>query len=182
MRIPKLFEAILNRSVRRRMKRARSGEPDAKKTLLISVMCLRIWAAQGAERIWLGQINGRPVRLIFDSAVNRMVLFPEAAKRLGLKVTEAPPGTMPGPGEVVGGATEDCTLSLGGAAARVNFAVVNMPAFVRLEEDGALGWGPVSSNIFLIDTRKDDRRVLFLLISAGLTSGKRPVASASPDD
>ena len=109
-------------------------------------------AAKAEERIWLNaQINGEPVRLIFDSGANRLILFPEAAKRLGLKVTEAPPGTMPEPGGVVGAATEDCTLSLNGTAVRVYFAVVKTPTYVRFEEDGVLGWGPVSSNIFLID-------------------------------
>jgi hypothetical protein len=126
---------------------------NSRPAIILGVMCLCLAAGQAEERIWLeAQINGKPVRLVFDTGADKLVLFPTAAKRLGLKVTGPPPGTAPELGGVIGGVTEDCTLSFHSTAVRVYFNVVDTPAYVRWEEeDGVLGWGMVSSNIFLID-------------------------------
>lgn len=120
--------------------------------IVICVMCLCLFAGQAEERIWLdAKVNGNPVRLIFDTGADKLILFPPVAKWLGLKVTQAPPGTVPEHGGIISGATEKCTLSFHDTEVRGYFNVVETPDYVRPNEDGVLGWGGVRSNIFLID-------------------------------
>ena len=120
--------------------------------IIIGFLSLWLCASRAEERIWLdGEINDKPVRLVFDTGANKLILFPTAARRLGLKVGSPPKDTLTGPGEVLGGVTEACTVRFHGAAIRTYFNVMDVPAYVRSEEDGVLGWGKASSNIFLID-------------------------------
>jgi hypothetical protein len=99
------------------------------------------------------EINGKPVRLFFDSGASKLILFPTAAQRLGLKVTPPPPplDVVLAPGEVAGGTTEECTLRVGQTTVRVQFSVMETPSFLPWDEDGVVGWQPLSKNILLID-------------------------------
>ncbi len=120
--------------------------------LLISIMCLWVTTTFADERIWLdAKINNHPVRLIFDTGADGLILFAPTAERLGLKVAEPPPGIIPDAGKVVGGTTEDCTMSIQSVTTTVRFQVVNSPDYLHWDGDGVVGWNALYSGIFCID-------------------------------
>lgn len=91
------------------------------------------------ERIWLkdAMIDGKSVKLCFDSGSNINAISPQAAKRLGLKVNVVPTnGLSPG---FVGGVTDRCTLTLNGIQAQTVFTVVNFPDYLNVDSDGLIG-------------------------------------------
>jgi hypothetical protein len=101
------------------------------------------------ERIWLdGKINGKPVRLVFDTGAPRSVLFAKTAERLGLKVT---PVTSPVRGGITG-MTEECDLTVWSLSSRITFQTLELPAyFGTRKDDGLYGWKQIGSNICRID-------------------------------
>lgn len=123
------------------------------RTLLFGVAFLWILASQAEERIWLeAEINHKSVRLFFDTGASRLILFPQAIQRLGLEVTPPPPDAVPGPGEVVGGTTEECNFTLQRTTTKARFSVIEPPPYLHsTDEDGVVGWPPVSRNVFRID-------------------------------
>lgn len=124
-------------------------------TFFVGVVCLWFATSQAEKRIWLeAQINQKPVRLIFDTGASKLILFPQTAQRLGLKVIPPPPDAVLGPGDVVGGKTEECSFTLQRTTIKTRFAVIETPAYLHwTDEDGVVGWPPISSNIFQIDAR-----------------------------
>lgn len=122
-------------------------------TFILGLLCVWVATGQAEERIWLeAQINQKPVRLIFDTGASTLILFPQSAQRLGLKVTPPPPDAALGPGDVLGGRTEECSFTLQRTTIKTRFAVIETPAYLHwTDEDGVVGWPPVSSNIFRID-------------------------------
>ena len=122
-------------------------------TLILGLVCCCIASGHAEERIWLNaEINHKPLRLIFDSGASELILFPKTAQRLGLKVTPPPPDVVAGPGEAVGGITEECILTLHGTTVTTRFGIIEKPAYLHwTDEDGIVGWQPISANIFRID-------------------------------
>ena len=107
------------------------------------------------ERILLdATINGKPVRLVFDTGASDLILFKEGAERLGLKVTEPPSDLRLAPGEVAVGTTEECDFVLGSTRARTSLKVFDPPSFLRTRADGAVGWRQIRYNTIQIDARQ----------------------------
>ncbi len=107
---------------------------------------------QGDERIWIdAQINGQPARLVFDTGAETCVLFPKAAKRLGLRVTEPPADVTPPPGKVAAGFTGKCRLSIPQISVKTMLAVLDLPRVLKNDIDGLIGWGLVCRSIIEID-------------------------------
>jgi hypothetical protein len=95
----------------------------------------------GAEnRIWLegARIDGKSVRMCFDSGATGIYLTKNAVKRLGLNVA---PGTN-GLGD-----TAVYTLNWGGNKFSTDFSILND----QLDCDGVMGWDYVNDNIMRID-------------------------------
>ena len=104
------------------------------------------------ERLWLdAKVNGKTAGLIFDSGSSHEMLFRKGAERLGLKITDPPPGFKPAPGEVANGWTEECELKLGETAVRLSLPVVDLPNYMDAGLDGIIGWQTVRKNVFQID-------------------------------
>jgi hypothetical protein len=136
------------------MKRNRSRCRSLFTTALV-VWTLGLWigAVQAVEeRILLdATINGKAVRLVFDTGASDLILFPQSAERLGLEVTQPPAGFRPPTGVVAMGRTEECDFVLGTTRTRIAFRVFAPPSFFKLEMDGAVGWRPVRYNTIRID-------------------------------
>ena len=122
-------------------------------SFFVGVICLWALSAQATdERILLdATINGKPVRLVFDTGASDLVLFRKGAERLGLKVAEPPRDVQVAPGEVAVGKTEECEFALGATRARTSFKVFEPPSFLHMDVDGAIGWQPIRYNIIQID-------------------------------
>jgi hypothetical protein len=104
------------------------------------------------ERILLdATINGKAVRLVFDTGASDLILFQRGADRLGLKVTPPPVDLRLAPGQVAMGITEECDFVLGTTRTRTAFAVFAPPSFMKLETDGAVGWRPIRYNTIRIE-------------------------------
>jgi hypothetical protein len=113
-----------------------------------------IWAPVGwaDERLWMeALVNGRPARLIFDTGTDRVILFREGARRLGLQVTQDAPAPKPDSGEAAVGITEPCDLTFYGTTVRTALNVLEMPDYLHMRADGAVGWGALRGNIICID-------------------------------
>ncbi len=91
------------------------------------------------------RINGQPVLLAFDTGADGPALFRRTARRLKLEVKEPRADFQPKPGNVKVGITNECLLEFGQVAWNLNFAVVDLPGFVRSELDGVIGWGGIES-------------------------------------
>jgi hypothetical protein len=102
------------------------------------------------DRIWLkgAMINGKFVKLCFDSGCDNNVITPLAVKHLGLKVNADMTNQFPL--GVVAGITDHCNLTINGVQVQTAFMVVNFPDYVDPEIDGLIGWCP-SQNVVRID-------------------------------
>jgi hypothetical protein len=106
----------------------------------------------GDERIFVNaKINGKPIRFAFDTGTGcPFILFSTAAQKLNLKVTPSADAKI-GPGGTSLGVTDFQRLDLGFTNIETRFGVVEIPAYLKAGEDGALGWPAISNNIFSID-------------------------------
>ena len=110
--------------------------------------------AQAEDRLWVkAEINGKPVRLAFDTGASDSLLFPKTAEKLGLSFTSPPKNIQLDVGESPMGKTEECELSLGGMKIKTAFGVIEVPTMLAWDVDGVLGWKPLSKNLFRIDAR-----------------------------
>jgi hypothetical protein len=111
------------------------------------------------------RINGRPVRLTIDTGADRLVLFSDAADRIGLKYDKPERGSDPNrekAGRVLLFRSDLCrlkiensdfpSLRIDGAEGRKRVWVVQTPAGLPLNGvDGAIGWPNLSKGILHID-------------------------------
>jgi len=103
------------------------------------------------ERIWVpAAIEGKPVRLIFDTAASRSVLYRRTVERLGLKSID-PNSTNRANPQITYNLLEPFNFSLWGNSFRTRFYEVNFPNSLSPDGDGLLGWGMVRDNLFWID-------------------------------
>jgi PDZ domain/Aspartyl protease len=118
--------------------------------IILSCFCLII-ANAADERIWVdAKINGKPIRLFLDTGTTGdLAIFSTTAKRLGIKYT--PPEKLPNPGHVHIGWTETCSFELQTNEAEMPIAVVEVPDYAKLQEDGILGWAAIKNNVISID-------------------------------
>ena len=122
-----------------------------------SILALVLWCLQTTasladdERIWLdGKINGKPVRLVFDTGASHSALLPKTAERLGLKVNPLTSRVRTADG--ITGISEDCDLTVWNRSARVKFYTFEIPAFLgKVAGDGVYSWELMRSNIIEID-------------------------------
>src|SRR5512140_1018148 len=123
----------------------------------VALSCLfaALAARAGDDRILLdASVNGKPVRLVFDTGASHLILFRKGAERLGLKVTPPPKDVQVAPGEVSVGRTEECEFVLGATRARTEFRVFEPPSFLHMGVDGAIGWQPIRYNTIRIDAEQ----------------------------
>lgn len=130
--------------------------------LAIGLVILSAVSVFADERIWLenAAIDGKSVRMVFDSGSSMIGLTSQAVKRLGLKVITPPTNGF--------GETAACTLGLNGAQFRTNFAVINFYPVIP-DFDGLVGWNALNANIFRIDA--EAQRLTFL---SSVPAGIRP--------
>jgi hypothetical protein len=129
--------------------------------ILIGIGVAYSTAVLGVEnhRIWLeARINGKPVRLCFDTGSSSSSLCPGAAQKLGLKFNPASTNDF-SPG-FLAGLTEEFTLSLEGAKWKTSFPVLDLPEYVRADFDGIIGWFTLRWNVMRIDAGASE--VVFL--------------------
>jgi hypothetical protein len=126
------------------------------RTLWISfVICCSAGSGRADERIWVsGEINGKPIRIAFDTGAEKLILFPKAAARLGLKVTPPDPHEPVEPGKVAIGMTEQCEMRFGEVQVKSELGVFDLPGYLDNEGDGVLGWSTINQNIWEIDGEK----------------------------
>jgi hypothetical protein len=120
----------------------------------IVLLCLQTTASSAEqERIWLdGKINGKLVRLAFDTGASHSALFSKSAERLGLKFKPPNSGARLVDGTVSTGTTEECDFTVWNHSNRMTFLTLELPAYLgRVEGDGIFGWMHIRSNTFLID-------------------------------
>ena len=123
--------------------------------LIIAVACLQTVPCEAGERIWLeAAINGKKVRLVFDSGSSDCVLTTEAAQKLRLKFI--PAATKDPAIGVLAGNTDECLLNLGGTDCKTSFILLDWPPYARADFDGLIGWPMFSRSVFRIDAAADE--------------------------
>jgi hypothetical protein len=106
-------------------------------------------ATNAEERIWLqAEVNGKPVKMALDTGAEATALFRETATRLGLHVTNPPPGTAIGPGQVPMGQTEICDFKVLGTTLQTQLGVVDLPTRMRTQTEGVVGWPNLGGDVF----------------------------------
>lgn len=130
--------------------------PSARLTFVAVVAyCVCTLPCRGDERLWVkATINGKSVRLAFDTGASHSLLFPKAVERLGLTFTNAPRDVKLEPGESPMGRTEECELALGETKFKAFFGVIEVPAMLAWDIDGVLAWKELSHNTILINARR----------------------------
>jgi len=147
--------------------------------LLLIVSATSVYAAN-ENRIWLdAKINNQPVRLIFDTGCNTVVLFRSTAERLRLQITPPPPGIKPIPGTVLDGYTNSCELKLWNQTIKTRFNIVNMPKIADSEVEGLIGWPVLRSNIIEFNAKKGRMQPLSRLPAKVKSWQKFPIRSNS---
>jgi hypothetical protein len=97
-------------------------------------------------------INGKSLRLAFDTGASTTMLFRSSVERMGLVMTNADPAATVFPGEVrYIGWTEWCDLTLWNHNYRTNFPVIDIPGNLHAQIDGMLGWDTIRNYITRID-------------------------------
>jgi tetratricopeptide (TPR) repeat protein len=120
--------------------------------LAVCFLSVGIVRAQ-TDCFWLdAEINNRPARLMFDTGTEGTGLYPEAVKRLGLKIDVPVPDIPSEHGKVGVGKTKVAELKLAGASARTRLAIFPSDlASYDLPFDGIVGWPEVKDNVFLVE-------------------------------
>ncbi|HTV61684.1 MAG TPA: aspartyl protease family protein [Verrucomicrobiae bacterium] len=120
-------------------------------TLLFLVCVVAVHADD--ERIFIdAKINGKPVRLAFDSGMGvDFALSSTTAQKLNLKVTAPPADTRIGPGQTLVEWTAPQKLDLGSTNIETGFAVLSVPPGTKPDFDGIIGWPAVRDNVLHLD-------------------------------
>jgi hypothetical protein len=128
---------------------------------LLSLLALVGCRTASSERLRADtQINGQPVRFIYDTGADATFLFTRPAKRLGLKVVNPPFSARPAPGKVLFGHTELCRFSVGGESYKLKLNTLGLPWPVNRQADveGAIGWADMRDDYIEIDAPTDSIR------------------------
>ena len=123
------------------------------KRLLLIVACAWVGVGYADEKILVdAKINGKRSPFIFDTGAFTSVLFPDGAKRLGLKVNAVPTNDAPSQGHAtLIGQTEPFNFALGYSALRMSLPILEWPDYLHANADGVLAWSNLRRNIFKID-------------------------------
>ncbi|HTV41792.1 MAG TPA: tetratricopeptide repeat protein [Candidatus Sulfotelmatobacter sp.] len=116
--------------------------------LVIGLAILSASSVFADDRIWLEntKIDGKAVKMIFDSGASSIALTKQAVKRLGLKVVVPPTNGV--------GDTASYSAEIDGQPFRTDFNILNIPALIP-DFDGVMGWRPLSRGIYRIDAEAD---------------------------
>ncbi|HWB58198.1 MAG TPA: tetratricopeptide repeat protein, partial [Chthoniobacteraceae bacterium] len=126
------FDAAGKASVQKRIALYRGHKPRREASYPFPVEA-------ATRRIWLdGAINGRTIRLGYDTGSSATALFKSTADRLGLKI-------IPNPKDVpyyaiAPNRTDDIDLALGNNAVRESLNLIDVFSFLDAEADGLLSW------------------------------------------
>ena len=119
--------------------------------IILLVLCFPA-ISKAEERLAIdAKVNGKPVRLVFDTGAERTIIFRHVAKRLNLSVTNVPQGTQVKPGRVLTGISEECRIAMLNSTMTGRFGVVDVPSFLTRDVDGVLSWKDVQNAVFRID-------------------------------
>jgi len=119
--------------------------------IILLVLCFPA-ISKAEERLAIdAKVNGKPVRLVFDTGAERTIIFRHVAKRLNLSVTNVPQGTQVKPGRVLTGISEECRIAMLNSTITGRFGVVDVPSFLTRDVDGVLSWKDVQNAVFRID-------------------------------
>jgi hypothetical protein len=123
--------------------------------LVICLTFLAVTFSSATDRILLKdfKISGKPVKMLFDSGSDGIMLTSDAVKRLGLKIVN--PSTNGAPAF-----TDTYAVDFEGSAFRTDFAVIDVPQYAASDFDGILGWWALHSSIFRL--YGEARRLAFL--------------------
>ena len=119
----------------------------------VSVFCLVANVFAVERRIWVdATINQKPVRLIVDTGAFGSILYPQAARELGIKFF---PAVFDRPAEGFGvqvGRTESIHLATFNFTGETTFGIYDLAAAgVRTTGHGLYGWDRLKTNLFEID-------------------------------
>ena len=120
--------------------------------VIFLVLCSTAFA-KVEERIAIdAEVNGKPVRLVFDTGAECTFIYRHTAKRLNLSVTDPPQCVRLKPGAVLMGRSEECRIAMLNSTMIGRLAVVDVPSFLaRQNEDGVLSWNEFRDVILRID-------------------------------
>jgi PDZ domain len=129
--------------------------PYCKFIFVMGLTFLAVTLSSAGDRIWLKdfKVNGKPVKMVFDSNSDGIILTSGAVKRLGLKIVDPPTNGLPA-------FTDTYAVDFEGSAFRTDFAVIDVPQYAASDFDGILGWWALHSSTFRLDG--EDRRLAFL--------------------
>jgi hypothetical protein len=144
--------------------RSQSTSPRRINPMLGRVLLLMAFAillpcgrAHADDRLLVaGSINGKPVRLAFDTGASELMLTSKAATRLGLAFTNGPNDSAPGPGRINLGTTEPCVLCVGTNTIKTAFGVFEIPNALPVDFDGLIGWKSIADSVLWIDALKGE--------------------------
>ncbi|MDB6066333.1 MAG: hypothetical protein JWR26_2541 [Pedosphaera sp.] len=145
--------------------------------LLVGLLC-GINIGHGEERIWLqAEINGKPVRLLFDTGSSVSMLTESAANRLGLKVHMPINGLeeIGAPETIIIGISEKCSLLLGTNLTQDVFTVIRFPKQPGF--DGFVGWQGMKNSIIFIEPSLNRMTILKALPKDISTWIKFPISA-----
>jgi hypothetical protein len=118
---------------------------------IIGVVCFNATLSTADEMMCLEntQLDGKPVKLLFDSRANFNGVFLHSVKRLELKSNTINSNGIQS--EAAVGDLTYSTLELDGIQARINFMIVDSPDYAYVNYDGFIGWPSVDQNILRIN-------------------------------
>jgi hypothetical protein len=125
--------------------------------IILLVLCITT-VSKAEERLPIdAKVNGKALRLVFDTGAERSVIFRHVAERLDLSVTDMPQGTQVKSGKVLMGISEECRITILNSTWTGRFAVLDIPSFLTRDIDGVLSWKIVQDSIFRIDA--DNKKI-----------------------
>jgi hypothetical protein len=129
---------------------------QAKARLLAAFLLAAIFSQARAadDRLWFraAAINGKPVRLAFDSGCDSWILPAATASKIGLQYTNADPNQVVEPGRVPAGWSSQCMVELEGCQTEGIFRIVQFPSDLEVDFDGIIGWWDIQSTFLLLES------------------------------
>ena len=104
------------------------------------------------DRIWFNAtVNAKPVKMVFDTGSEVMVVTRPAAKRLGLKIFELPSDAVASASKGIYPWTDECDFKWEDTERHLSFVVLDVPKGLNFEADGIFSWHSVRQNVLFLD-------------------------------
>ena len=118
------------------------------------------------------RIDGNTARFWLDTGANGLLIYRPSAERLGLDLPSTEPAeALPRPYW----AKKSHLVELWGIARRQWLAVIELPHFLRLPEDGLVGWHTIRKNIVMFDAARGTIAFLSRVPDEAMTWIKLPI-------